>query len=229
MRNLLLTIAILLIATTGPSMAASSYLGPTGNIVTPDALVVPQGTWELGYHQFVEVFADVDFITTSVNYGLLPNLEVGGAFTTNGENDFIINGKYELVVETADRPAIAIGVFDALSVLDIFGDDPGFYAVATKNLGPIEPVVGEPFRQIRLSVGVGSGVFDGFFANLDWVVAQRAHILLEFINNDFAKGGSAGSSFNAGIRYGATDNFTLDAATIDFEDLAFGLSFRTGF
>lgn len=229
MRNRALTIILLITAFASPLLGESSYLGPTGNIATPDALVVATGTWEIAYHQFVEVFADADFITTSINYGLLPKLEVGGAFTSNGEDDFVINAKYVLVPEVGERPAVAVGVFDAASTLDIFGDDPGFYVVATKNLGPAAESVTSPLRQARLSIGIGSGVYDGFFANLDWVVSQRAHVLVEFINNDLAKPDSQGSSVNAGFRYGLTDMVTLDAATIDFEDLAFGVSFRTRF
>ncbi|MCL6627976.1 MAG: hypothetical protein K6U00_00065 [Armatimonadetes bacterium] len=76
MRNRALTIILLITAFASPLLGESSYLGPTGNIATPDALVVATGTWEIAYHQFVEVFADADFITTSINYGLLPNLEV---------------------------------------------------------------------------------------------------------------------------------------------------------
>lgn len=229
MRRIALVFTLMTVLAGFPVLAASSYLGPTGNIATPDALVVPAGTWELAYHQFIEVFADVDLISTSVNYGLTPNFEVGGAWTTNGDDDFVINGKYVLLNETATGPAVAVGVFDAVGTLNLFGDDPGFYVVATKNIGPTAPVVGEPFRQARLSLGAGSGVFDGFFANLDWVIATRAHILLEFMNNDFAKGGTSGTSFNAGLRYGVTENLTLDAATIDFEDIALGVSYRTGF
>lgn len=229
MRHLPLVVPILLLAAL-PAFGASSFLGPTGNITTPDDIVVPLNMWEFAYHHFEEVFAGVDFNVASVNYGLAPNLEVGAAFTSDDEDDVVFNAKYRIVDERPGRPSVAVGVFDVASTLDMFGDDAGFYVLASKNITRIATeIVGEPSRPLRLSVGVGSGVFDGLFANLDWTLGSRTSVMLEYINNDFAKPGTGGSSINAGARFAISDMVRLDAATIDFEDFAFGTSVRTTF
>lgn len=223
-------ITVMLLLVTLPAFGASSYLGPSGLIATPDDLVLPGGTWELGFHQFVEVFGDTDFNVLSINYGLAPNLEVGVAFSRNGEDDTYFNGKLRLVEETPTRPSILVGAMDIGGTVGVFGGDPTLYVVASKNLTPmVADAVGQPANPIRLNFGFGSGLYDGVFAGVDWTIGPQTRLLFEYVNNDIGTEGSGGSNFNAGIRYSISDTIRVDAAVIDLEDLAFGASLRTAF
>lgn len=228
MRYLVLFVPILLLIAL-PSFGASSFLGGfSGNILTPDTVIEPTGTWEASYHQAVNVLGDNDNLSAAgVIYGATPNLELGASFIDNGESDTALNAKYRLLAETADRPAIIVGVFDAAGSADFLDDNPGFYLALSKNITPTaSEIAGEPSKPLRLSLGVGAGVFNGVFAGLDWTLEPKLSLMAEFF------GGSLGGNdnfFNAGIRYAATDALRLDAATIDFDNFAFGASYRIAF
>jgi len=212
-----------------PALGASSFLGGfSGNILTPDSVIEPTGTWELSYHQAVNVLGDSDNLTAfGVIYGAAPNLEVGVSFVDNSESDTAFNAKYRLLDETADRPAVIVGVFDAAGSVDFLDDNPGFFLALSKNVTPTaSEIAGEPSKPLRLTLGVGSGAFDGLFAGLDWTLQPKLSLMAEFFSGSL---GGNDSLFNAGIRYAATDALRLDAATIDFDDLAFGASYRLAF
>lgn len=195
----LFLVAILLVVAI-PAFGASSFIGPSGTILTPDGIVVPSGTWEVGFHRF-EVGDGVNVF--SLNYGLVPNFEVGVALENNGDDDFSVNAKYRIVQESATQPAVLVGMHN-------FEDDTSVYILGSKTLS------GQP---ITLNIGLGSGFYDGVFAGAELVVSPRARIMAEIVDSDF----------NAGIRYALTDTIRLDAALIDLDDFAFGASLRAPF
>ncbi|MHB0997917.1 MAG: hypothetical protein ACYC27_01620 [Armatimonadota bacterium] len=211
-----------------PVLAAPSFLGGySGNIITPDAVILPQGTWEISYHDFMEVLGDNDLKAAGIIYGVTPNLEVGVSFIDNSESDTAINGKYRLLAETATRPTIVVGVFDVASSVNFLDPDPGLFVLASKNITSVaSDIVDSPSRPLRLTLGLGTGVFNGLFAGLDWTLESRLSLMAEFFGGEL---GGDENFFNAGIRYAATDDIRLDAATIDFEDFAFGASYRFAF
>lgn len=228
MRYLPVIVPILLLIAL-PVFGASSFLsGFSGNILTPDSVIETTGTWEASYHQAVNLLGDNDNLTTfGVIYGATPNLELGASFVDNGESDTTLNAKYRLLAETADRPAIIVGVFDAAGSADFLDDNAGFYLALSKNVTPTaSEIAGGPSKPLRLTLGVGSGVFNGLFAGFDWTLEPKLSLMAEFFNGSL---GGNDSFFNAGIRYAATDALRLDAATIDFRDLAFGASYRIAF
>lgn len=211
-----------------PAMGAQSFLGSfSGNIITPDAIIAPVGTWELSFHDFIEVLGGgEDLITVGAIYGLTPNLEVGVSFLNNDQSDLALSGKLRLVEETAERPTVIVGVFDVAGTADMLQGDPSFYVAVSKNVTPIATdIVGQPSRPLRLTLGFGSGIFDGLFAGLDWTLQERLSLMVEYLNQGFQDD----SEINAGFRYALSDAFRLDAATIDFEDFAFGLTFTSRF
>ena len=226
MKKSLLVVPVLLTLAL-PALGASSFLGGySGNIITPDAVIVPTGTWELSYHTFGDLILDEDLTAIGVQYGLTEDLEVGVSFIDNGDNETALNAKYRLLEETATSPMIAVGVFDAGGSEGI-DDDPSLFVVISKNVTPVATdIVGEPSKPLRLSVGIGSGFFDGFFAGLDWTLQPRLSLMAEYVSGEV--GGNDGL-FNVGARFAATDTVRVDLATIDFDDFAFGASLRFGF
>ncbi|MHB0912719.1 MAG: hypothetical protein ACYC2Y_04650 [Armatimonadota bacterium] len=221
MRQLLL-IATVIVALAFPAFGASSFLGGySGNILTPDAVVTPTGTWEFSFHDIT----DADLSAIGLMYGITPNLEVGASFLNNDESSTAFNAKYRITPETVSQPTILVGVFDAFGSADTLEEDSSFFLVVSKNVtSTASEIAGEPSKPLRLSVGFGSGFFDGFFAGLDWTLSDQLSFMAEVAPND-VDGNS--STVNVGARYAATGNIRLDAALIDFEDFAWGASFRT--
>lgn len=228
MRFTLLVVPILLLMAL-PVFGASSYLGGySGNILTPDAVIEPPGTWEASFHHFANVLdgGDGDNLTAwGITYGLVNNLEVGASFINNDDNATALNAKYMLFTETPARPSVIVGVFDIAGDVNVLNSDPSLYVMLSKNITPLaSEVAGAPSKPLRLSAGFGSGFFDGFMAGLDWTLDPNLSLMAEFFGG---KLGDNDNLFNAGIRFAPSSNFRLDAATIDFKDLAFGASYRT--
>jgi hypothetical protein len=219
-----LALAGLLILVMGVSaFAAPSYHGFTGNIMTPDSLTAPVRGFDVGYHGFFVSGNDVNVFHGNV--GLLPAVEVGVAWfdPENGDSDFAINGKWRFIEETATRPAVAAGVFDLLGDLDS-DDDASFYLLVSKNLTAVaEDVVNGESKPLRGTVGFGTGTFDGLFAALDWTFLPKVSLMLEYVDSD------TDSLVNGGIRYAVSPEVRVDAAMIDFDDFAAGISFTKGF
>lgn len=217
-----LALALLILAV--PSFAAQSFLGSfSGNIVTPDAVVAPLGTWEVSFHDFIDVVAGEDLTSFGVIYGLAENLEVGLAALDNGDSEIAFSGKLGIVTETSTTPAVLVGVFDIGSTV---ADDASFYVALSKNITSLaSDVADQPSRPLRLTAGFGSGVFDGFFAGFDWTLTPRLSLMAEYLNEGF----EGDNDINAGIRYAATSNVRLDLALIDFEELALGASLTSRF
>ena len=218
MRYLPLVVIVTMLAIM-PAFGASSFLGgQSGNILTPDGLVMPEGSWDASYHQFT---SDTDLTTFGVAFGVAENLEIGVSFLSNGDSETALNGKFQLLPETAQKPAILIGVFD---ISGSVSDDPGLYLVVSKNITPVaSDIAGEPSKPLRLNLGFGSGFYDGIFLGLDWTLQPQLSLMAEFFSGEI---GDNDSFFNAGVRYAISDAFRLDLATIDLEDIAFGASYR---
>jgi len=219
---------VLLLAGAALVQGAPSFFGPTGNILTPDAITAPMHGFDVGYHGFFNMGdAESDLNVFHGNIGLTPNIEVGAAWfdPDTGDGDLAINGKWRFLDETATRPALAVGVFDAASELD---DDAAFYVLASKNLTEFaQNVVEGESKPLRGTIGVASGIYDGFFAALDWTLASKLSVMLEFAS--FDPDGSNDSTVNAGVRWAAGPGLRLDAALIDFDDLAAGISLTKSF
>ncbi len=220
-------VTLVLLALALPVIGAQSFLGSySGNILTPDATVAPPGTWELSYHQFIDVLGGEDLSSFGVLYGAADKLEVGVSFLNDGQSDAVFSGKYQVVSETADMPAVLVGVFDLGGTADWLSNDASFYLAVSKNITAFaSDVADQPSRPLRLTAGFGSGVFDGLFAGFDWTLQSNLSLMAEFVDVGFDND----SQVNAGLRFAASDNIRLDLATIDFQDLAFGATFTTRF
>lgn len=208
-----------------PAFGASSFLGGfSGGIVTPDGLVTPQGAWDFSFHDFTNLLGDNDLTAFGVTYGAVKNLEVGVSFLGDNNNQTAINGKYRVVTETAEVPTVIVGAFDVAGSVDFLNTDPGLYLLVSKNVtSAASAVAGRPSKPLRLTLGAGSGVFDGFFAGLDWTLQPQLSLIAELFSGRI---GDDDHFFNVGLRYAATDALRLDVATMDVKDIAFGASYR---
>ncbi len=212
-----------------PGMAAPSYLGPSGNILTPDALTVPQGSLSVGYHSIQDLNVgggDSDLNVWHGHFGLLPNVEVGiSGVDTENDNEVAINGKWRFVDETATKPAVAVGVIDLLG--NALDDDPTLYILVSKNLTRTATEVAGESKPLVGTLGFGSGFYDGLFAGLDWTYNPKLSVMAEYLS-----GGSAldeDNMVNFGLRYAATKDLRLDVSWVDFDSIGFGASYALRF
>lgn len=224
----LLMALLALLVVTLPTFGASNFLGgQSGNILTPDDVIVPTGTMDLSYHQIVNFRNSDDLSATGITYGVTPNLELGASFISSGDSDVAFNGKYRLLTETTNRPAMLVGVYDVSGSANAVNGDPGFFLVFSKNItSTASNMVGEPSKPLRLTAGFGSGPYDGLLVGLDWTLDPRLSLMADYT------GGNVGGNdklFSAGVRYAASDAIRIDLAAIDFKDFAFGGDFRFKF
>ena len=226
--RVLIVLVVLCLVMAVSVQAAPSYLGPTGNILTPDTLTAPAKGFDIGYHFLSDTFgSDVDRSIVHGNIGLTPAIEVGLSWVDDnhggsGDSDLSVNGKWRFLEETATGPALAVGVLDLTS--DAFdNNDPSFYFVVSKNLTAVaEDVANGQSKPLRGTLGIGGGFYDGIFAALDWTLAPQLSVMAEYTQ-------AGDNLFSGGVRWAATPEIRLDAALIDFTDFGAGISYTKGF
>jgi hypothetical protein len=219
-----LIIGVVLLLVVGSSAwAAPSVFGISGNILTPDDTILAAGAFNIAYHGVT----DSDTNTTNFfagNVGLIPNLEVGAAVETNGDSEVLVNGKYRLVTENANRPAVTVGVIDVGTAIS---DNPGIFLLLSKNLTPTaENVSGKSVGPVRGHIGVGGGVLKTIFASLDWTVTPKLTLIAEAISDSEFRSAGGEGLVNVGARFALTNDLRLDAGLIDFDDFTFGISYQ---
>ena len=218
--RVLIVLIVLCLVTAVSVQAAPSYLGPTGNILTPDTLTAPASGFDIGYHFLSDFGGDTSIVHG--NIGLTPAIEVGASWRDSsggGSGELSVNGKWRFLDETATGPALAVGVLDLTS--DAFNNDPSIYFVISKNLTAVaEDVANGQSKPLRGTLGIGGGFYDGIFGALDWTLAPQLSVMLEYAHP---------SDFSGGIRWAATPEIRLDAALIDFSDFGAGISYTKGF
>ena len=220
--------AALIVLVSGMATAAPSFLSTTGGILAPNDAMLAPGDFSANLHS-IDLMNNPSVM--GANVGVTENLELGIARfdpdSVTVDEETFLNGKYLVRGETIMSPSLVVGVVDATGDLDP-GGDPGFYAVAGKNLTSIATnLAGEPVQPIRGYVGIGTGIYSGIFAGIDWTLNSRVKIIGEFINEINVKTTIAEESmFNAGVRFTLTDSLRGDIAIINGEDMGFGISYR---
>ena len=153
MKGKYLIVTALLMATVwfglvGLGSAATTTWGPTGLINVPTADVNVPGRLDLAMHHLKSRTSLV------ASYGVLDTLEAGiGVHNLGGDSELSINVKGVLIEETADLPALALGLSGV--------EDTTYYMVASKSL---------PGLGIRGHLGIGSGRVDGLFIGAEKVL-----------------------------------------------------------
>ena len=224
-------LSLAIAALSGAAIGAPSFLSTSGNILTPDDVVLDVGSFSANFHAIDVEDTDRTLTIIGANVGVTPSLELGIARfdPDSGDEETIISGKYRVLAETPARPSVVVGAVDVTGELDP-DDDPGFYVVVGKNLTPtFTNVAGRPTRPLKGYIGIGTGVLDGLFAAIDWTISDRARIIAEFINESELVGNND-SVFNVGVRFALTNELRGDLALIDADDLGFGISYtKIGF
>jgi hypothetical protein len=193
---------------TKPVLAAPNVFGSTGLLLTPTADVLNQGEWNVHAH-----FINRDDLSTwGGNYAPFQNLEVGltGVHFQGGGTRGIINGKYRLVPEKLNMPALAIGVVDASERLN---NDATIYGVVSKTFGT------DMAHPIRLHLGYGNGIYDkNVIGGADFLLNPRVLLMGEY----------DGDKVNFGVRAGLTPEIRVELGSYD-SDFGGGISYRARF
>lgn len=211
----------------GMAMAAPSFLGASGNILTPNDQVLGVGDFNANINS-LQLSDPVTIIGASV--GLTDNLELGiGNYNPSrggASDETFFNVKYSVLKETNARPSLTVGLMDATGNLDVNGD-PGFFAVVGKNLTRVgSDLTGEPIGVLRGYVGIGGGMYNGVFVAADYSLSPKVQVVGEFINELQMKSGiNEKSVFNAAIKVKVTDTISADLALLNGDDLGFGITY----
>jgi len=227
MRRLFL-IAMAVAMISGAALAAPSYFGITGNILTPDDVLLSPGDFSANLHS-VDHDRNTPLIMAA-SVGAAENLELGlGNFNPDLagiSSSTFVNAKYAILRETQRMPSVVIGATDLSGEIDLDGD-PGFFVVFGKNLTPVATdIAGEPSAPLRGMLGFGGGMYNGFFAALDWTLTPRVSAMAEFISSANIGGiASDESMINLGVRLAITNDLRVDAALMDGNDMGFGISY----
>ncbi len=181
---------------------APSFLGPTGSLLTPTAETLGQHTYAMTLHH------RADWNLLAVHYSPLDPIEVGVTVldpTRPGlsKTQFGVNGKWLAIRESAQAPALAVGIWDAFGWVQAKGKNVSLYAVATKRIQ-----LPWPSRPLAASLGWGSGLYKHrAFWSLALPVAPSVSPMAEF----------DGTNFNLGARVGLPHGFVLDVAAVHWE------------
>ena len=219
LRSLTLLIVVgLLMLPTGAALGYGVF-GPTDLMSTPSTVTLSPNS-----AGFALNFAEGDVTCFNLDYGLIPDLEIGLSVKDyddeawrHDDTYITIRGKYRLLRETKSTPALAIGIQD-IGEEDL---DVAPYIVISKNLGPDLDVDGY--------LGVGGGTIDGIFGGLSKTFnispAQRSNnnlskiqLILEFDSNDL----NLASKFHIGNRTNINFGF------YDLENWVLGITYKTG-
>lgn len=223
-----LTLSLLLSTVSAGVWANPSMLGVSGNLLAPDTQVMSTGTLALSGSY---VWIDWNGSTKSnqwlsLNYGLMPNLEVGLSsvdYRTVPAKDLLFQAKYRVLEEKGKMPAVAVGALDISNEL-------GFrrataYVVASRFLwAHKDSFTGDTVHPLNGFVGWGTGLYgDNFFGGLEWQLRKDAKLVLEY-----TKDRSLGSNehlLNLGGQVNVGQHLTINAAAIDMKSASVGLGY----
>jgi hypothetical protein len=203
-------------------------LGTQGGLVLPHARVLPDGRLQT---TLSAVWIDRNGETKdnewyTVNFGLFGTAEVGFshvAYSTRRARDLVVHAKWLALPEKGWAPAVAVGMTDMTGEV---AEDPSVYVVASKLLwSPKDVFTGEPQHPLWAHVGLGSGIYgDSPFAGIDWSVANRTRLLVEWGKNlAFGRGDY---QFHVGADYQWNERFKLSAGALNMRYPAVSLTAR---
>lgn len=230
-------ILVLVVATmvvcllSGLVMASPSFLGVSGNVLTPNDEVLGTGDFTATI-QSLQLRHGITVI--GANAGLTDNLELGIAnynpSNAGSKSETIFNVKYSVLKEKGSMPSLTVGLVDATGAISVNGN-PGFFAVAGKNLTRVgADVTGRPIGNLRGYLGVGTGIYNGLFVAADYSVSSRVNVVAELIGGMRMQDGiNENAVFNAAVKVKITDNIGVDLALLNGSDMGFGITYtKTG-
>lgn len=220
----------LVVLISGICAAAPSFFGSTGNILTPDDAVLSRSEFSANINgvNIHNSSSTKTFIGASV--GLGASTEIGitrfDPDVAGAGSETIVNGKYRVLAETAEKPSVVIGANDITGQMSTNGN-PGFYVVVGKNVTSVASnIAGEPVKPIKAYVGLGTGIYSGAFAAMNWKLTPRVTVIGEYLSqmkvNNFI---DKSSVLNATVRFEMAEGLLGDVGVINGNDLALRLSY----
>ncbi len=208
----------------GPSSnATASYLGATGLLITPTAMITPPLRVN-GY--FHEIRSDPHQSFYGATLGLPGGLEISGTRLQKIEplpgqpnqdrDETVVNAKYQIPIKAwlvdAFAPKVAVGVFDAGNEVNRT-----YYLTVSRSFSLTQ----KSDAPLNLHVGWGhpnkdDTRLDGFFGGIDFAPFSKALVQVEYDAKDL----------NAGARFYPVPWLSLDAGVVA-NDFAWGLTLRS--
>ena len=192
---------------------ANSIYGPTGLIKIPSAYVVAPKTFAISasFGRNIRVPA--------VNYGVVPYVEIGGAFVDreSADNKAIANAKVTILPSNFRWFEIGVGVIDAVDAVNQTA-----YFVASADLVPPNwdlPERGLETVGFKVHLGAGTGLFqEKIFGGMEALFNRRVSLIGEWDTEDV----------NAAVRFAPQDHVRIQIG-VQGKDIHFSVTtnFRT--
>lgn len=174
---------------------ANALWGPTGLIFIPTAYTAESKTfgWGMGLTK--------DFSSASLNYAILKDIEVGGAYIDRVDmsNKSIANAKVHIIPSNFDWFEIGVGVMDAVDAIN-----QTFYFVGSADV--YVPDFASQKGAVGLRVHAGAGT--GYFSEKPFGGAE-----LLFDRGFSGIGEWDTKNFNFAVRYAHRDEFFVEFGT----------------
>lgn len=189
---------------------ASTSKGATGLLRIPTTETLSAGSFRIGYH-----YAGGENVG-SLTLGVYPGVEASvSSVLRDGLTAVTGHAKVRVLDEEATMPALALGV-------ESYTDGPGFYAVASKQVGT---------PMLRAHVGWGTQQFNGFFGGVGFLVnpvSARSGDGLS-IPPTTAAVEYDGKKWHTGVKMVFTEEFDGKLYVTDFSAIGFNVSYTTRF
>lgn len=207
-----LTLALAVTATQAIAQdrATNTWIGTTGLVMVPTADTAGEQQLIASFN-WIDTEDDSTMVWSGI-FGLTAQFEVGVALVTNGDDEGIVNLKYDVnlprLINNPRAPDLAVGLWD-------LGDqiDQAFYlALSDEFAGPTDA---------RWTLGVAGsdgGSLDGLLAGVEFPVMQQGRIQVDY----------DGDNVNAAYRHQVSDQFGLGVGIID-GDLALNAALYADF
>ena len=228
---LLISLAALIVGSTGVLYASSSIYGLSGLIETPDDSIVAPNSLSLNANYISDIGgkSDANLNTYGGALGLFPKLEVSAAAIDTDvlgvKTRGLLNAKYQLLGESLEKPSVTVGVVDVADQLDKINgriDDPSMFIVFGKNISSMaEGISGEVSKPLHGTLGFGTGLYKGVFAGLNWSAAPKFDVLVEYLS----KGIRQESTVSAAVHFNAVPGLALELGTLAFEGVYAGANY----
>lgn len=197
--------------------------GGTGLMEIPNARILGDGEVRMGYAQALP------YRWFTADMGVLPGLEFGARLTqiTNydspyyfGNLDRAFDLKYQILAESRNLPAIAVGVNDFHGT-QLF---PSEYLVMSRQLYPFDFTLGIGTKRLKGDLQLPFLDDFGLFGGVEWVINDRLKLSVEYnpVHYEDDKPSARGVPEGAALPF----NFGLRAAL--FRGVNLGLSFQRG-
>lgn len=213
-----------LVTGAGPATNATpSFLGATGLLITPTAMIAPPLKASGYWHQ---IRSDVSQSLYGATVGLPAGFELSGLRLTNVEpslgggsaprDETVVSAKYQVplgnMLTDPLLPKLAVGVFDATNEVNRI-----FYVTVSRSFSILQ----SNKAAINLHAGWGRANkddtrLDGFFGGVDFAPFKAALLQIEY----------DARNLNADVRYSPSTWLSLDAGVVA-NDFAYGATLRT--